>query len=59
MRSCYRNKSEQAVAKWTFINNKRAGAGTDTLSDVRSRLTLRLVATKSTVWLVWQLQISL
>lgn len=33
--SCYRNKSEQAVAKWTFINNKRAGAGTDTLSDAR------------------------
>lgn len=31
----YRATNEQAVAKWVYINNKRAGAETDTLSDVR------------------------
>ena len=32
---CYTTPKEQEVARWVLTNNKRAGAGTQTLSDAR------------------------
>ena len=33
----YRKEEERAVAAWVFQNNRRAGAGTDVMEDVRYR----------------------